>query len=186
MGPLNLNVDVRLISQFAPSIAEELPLEQEMEIGLKFTKAHIDLKNIPFESENNAQITVSIMVETTLRKSNDPLTLFKDTFATEIGLNIKLIKNMIQLSIQKWTFSTHDKLHDPPVNRININTAEYKSFTNGVQFILVFIQRYFNIIVFKEPIQLPIVGFLELNSEIEYQEDALIFLFDLNIVENIG
>ena len=88
-------MDVRLISQFAPSIAEELPLEQEMEIGLKFTKAQVDLKNIPFESENSAQITVSILVETTLRKFNDPLTLFKDTFATEIGLNIKLVKNTI-------------------------------------------------------------------------------------------
>lgn len=45
-------------------------------------------------------------------------------------------------------------------------------------------KRYFNIIVFNKPILLPL-DFIDLSSELKYTDDALIFMFDLNVIENI-
>ena len=57
-------------------------------------------------------------------------------------------------------------------------------FYESIQFILTFLKRYFNRISFLNGIELPL-DFIDLTGNIEYQSDAILFLFDVSLSQEL-
>ena len=114
-----------------------------------------------------------------IRLVNDTQIQYFDEYNICLGLDLDIKDELLFLNIKEWRI-VNDYGESPLINEVGLNTEQYQSLVQEIQFILTFIQRYLNRISFSEGIDLNLF-WVKLNTELIYQEDSVIIAYDLKI-----
>ena len=114
-----------------------------------------------------------------IRLVNDTQIQYFDEYNICLGLDLDIKDELLFLNIKEWRI-VNDYGESPFINEVGLNTEQYQSLVQEIQFILTFIQRYLNRISFSKGIDLNLF-WVKLNTELIYQEDSVVIAYDLKI-----
>jgi len=111
-----------------------------------------------------------------IRLVNDTVVQYYDEFNSCFGVDLDLKDEKLFLTIKEWRM-INEFGTSPIINEVGLNDEQYLSLLEEIQFILTFVQRYLNRIVFSEGIELNF-SWVVWNTELIYRDDAIVLVYD--------